>query len=307
MSTPQVAAKHRPDAGLGVPWGAVTAFLLPALTFFFFLTAYPAFKTLWNSFHSVLPRGDEFLGLANYAELIRDGIFWRAVGNTFIWAGVSPVLEVTIATLLALAIYAKVPGSRFFRVVWFAPVLFSFIVVGILWTWIYNFDWGPINTALRAVGLETWARPWLSDTKTALGALIFVTTWMWVGFNMVVMLAAIHSVPAEVIEAAELDNCGWGAKLIFVILPLVRGTVLNLLILSFIGKMKIFDLVWVTTKGNPLWATETVSTYTFKRAFEWSTFDLGYPSTIATVWFVIVVGAVLLITRLFRVNQKLEF
>ena len=74
---------------------------------------------------------------------------------------------------------------------------------------------------------------------------------MWVGFNMVVLLAALHSLPKEVIEAAELDNCGWGAKLVFVILPLVRATLLNLIVLSFIGKMKIFDLVWITTKGNP--------------------------------------------------------
>ena len=95
------------------------------------------------------------------------------------------------------------------------------------------------------------------------------------------------------IEAAELDNCGWGGKLVFVILPLIRATLLNLIVLSFIGKMKIFDLVWITTKGDPLWATETVSTYVYKRAFEWTTFDLGYPSTIAAVWFVIVLATVL--------------
>jgi ABC-type sugar transport system permease subunit len=130
---------------------------------------------------------------------------------------------------------------------------------------------------------------------------------MWTGFNMVVLLAALHSLPKEVIEAAELDNCGWGQKLVFVILPLVRPTLLNLLVLSFIGKMKIFDLVWITTKGGPLWSTETVSTYVYKRAFEWSTFDLGYPSAIATIWFVIVLGAVLTLTYAFRLREKLEY
>jgi multiple sugar transport system permease protein/raffinose/stachyose/melibiose transport system permease protein len=130
---------------------------------------------------------------------------------------------------------------------------------------------------------------------------------MWVGFNMVVLLAALHSLPREVLEAAELDNCGWGSKLVFVILPLIRATLLNLIVLSFIGKMKIFDLVWITTKGNPLWATETVSTYVYKRAFEWTTFDLGYPSTIAALWFVIVLAAVLTLTWLFRLREKLEY
>jgi multiple sugar transport system permease protein/raffinose/stachyose/melibiose transport system permease protein len=295
------------DTGLKRPWGTIAAFLLPALTVYVAFTAYPAFRTIWNSFHKVLPRREEMIGLANYAELARDDIFWRAVRNTVTWACMSPLIEVSVALVLALALYAKVPGARFFRVAWFTPVLMSYVVVGILWLWIYNFDWGPVNAALRALGLDGWAKAWLGDPKTALPSLIFVTSWMWVGFNMVVLLAALHSLPREVIEAAELDNCGWGAKLGFVIFPLIRATLLNLCVLSFIGKMKIFDLVWITTKGNPLWATETVSTYVYKRAFEWTTFDLGYPSTIAAVWFVIVLAAVLALTWLFRLREKLEY
>jgi ABC-type sugar transport system permease subunit len=123
----------------------------------------------------------------------------------------------------------------------------------------------------------------------------------------VVLLAALHSLPSEVIEAAELDNCGWWGKLVYVIVPLTKATLLNLLVLSFIGKMKIFDLVWITTKGGPLWSTETVSTYVYKRAFEWNTFDLGYPSAIAAVWFVIVISAVLGLSWLLRHGEKLEY
>ena len=285
------------------PYGTIFAFLLPALTLYTAFTAYPFFRTLWNSFHKVLPRRSEFVGLENYATLASDEFFWRAVRNTLIWASTSPLFEVTIALLLALALYAKVPGARFFRVAWFTPVLMSYVVVGILFVWIYNYDWGPVNAALRWLGLGDLARAWLGNPNTALPALIAVTTWMWTGFNMVVLLAALHSLPKEVIEAAELDNCGWGQKLVFVILPLVRPTLLNLVVLSFIGKMKIFDLVWITTKGGPLWSTETVSTYVYKRAFEWSTFDLGYPSAIATAWFVIVLGAVLTLTYAFRLRE----
>ena len=267
------------DTGQRPPWRAITAFLLPAFVVYTALTAYPVVRTFWNSLHKVLPnRPDEFIGLANYVELIaRDDIFWKAVRNTMVWACASPLFEVAIALLLALALYAKIPGSRFFRVAWFTPVLMSYVVVGILWVWIFNYDWGAVNALLRFVGLESWTRAWLGNPRTALPSLIFVTTWMWTGFNMVVLLAALHSLPTEVIEAAELDNCGWGAKLWHVMIPLILPTLLNLLVLSFIGKMKIFDLVWITTKGGPLWSTETVSTYVYKRAFEWSTFDLGYP------------------------------
>jgi ABC-type sugar transport system permease subunit len=290
------------------PWGAISAFLLPAFTVYAALTAYPVLRTFYNSFHRVLPRkGDELVGLANYAELARDELFWRAVRNTIAWACASPLAEVTIALLLAVALYSRIPGMRFFRIAWFTPVLMSYIVVGIIWVWIYNYDWGAANAILRAVGLDRLARAWLGDPRVALPALIFVTSWMWAGFNMVVLLAALHSLPAEVVEAAELDNCGWAGKLWFVIIPLIKPTILNLLVLSFIGKMKIFDLVWITTKGGPLWSTETVSTYLYKRAFEWTTFDLGYPSTIATVWFVIVLAAVLGLTWLLRSRERLEY
>jgi len=292
---------------LRTPWRAVTVFLLPACTLYVAFTAYPVLRTLWNSVHSVLPAKETFVGLANFAELVQDEIFWRAVRNTLIWACTSPLFEVSIALTLALALYAKIPGARFFRIAWFTPVLMSYVVVGIIWAWIYNYDWGAVNYGLRAIGLDSWTRAWLGKPATALPALIFVTTWMWTGFNMVVLLAALHSLPSEVIEAAELDNCGWWSKLVFVIIPMIRATLLNLIVLSFVGKMKIFDLVWITTKGGPLWSTETVSIYVYKRAFEWNTFDLGYPSAIASVWFVIVLGSVLTLTMLFRQREKLEY
>jgi ABC-type sugar transport system permease subunit len=289
------------------PWGAIVAFLLPAFTIYMALTAYPVLRTFVNSFESVLPKREEFVGLANYAALLRDDIFWRSVGNTFIWACVSPLAEVSIALLLALALYAKIPGMRFFRIAWFTPVLMSYVVVGIVWVWIYNYDWGAANAILRVLGLDRFVQAWIGNPKTALPSLIFITTWMWTGFNMVVLLAALHSLPSEVIEAAELDNCGWGAKLWHIIIPMVKPTLLNLIVLSFIGKMKIFDLVWITTKGGPLWSTETVSTYVYKRAFEWTTFDLGYPSAIAAAWFVIVLAAVLVLTRVLRQRDRLEY
>jgi ABC-type sugar transport system permease subunit len=289
------------------PWGAILAFLLPAFTVYTALTAYPVLRTFWNSFHRVLPRAEEYLGAANYAALAQDEIFWRAVRNTFTWASISPLVEVSIGLLLALALYARVPGMRFFRIAWFTPVLMSYVVVGIIWVWIYNYDWGAANALLRSLGLGNLAQAWIGDPKIALPSLIFITSWMWSGFNMVVLLAALHSLPSEVIEAAELDNCGWGAKLFHVIIPLIKPTLLNLLVLSFIGKMKIFDLVWITTKGGPLWSTETVSTYLYKRAFEWTSFDLGYPSTIAAVWFVIVLCAVLVLTWLLKTRDRLEY
>jgi raffinose/stachyose/melibiose transport system permease protein len=293
---------------LSRPMGAIVSFLLPAMTVYVAFTAYPVLRTLYNSFHHVLPgRPNAFIGSENYIQLFNDGFFWQAVKNTLVWAFTAPLLEQVLAILLALALYAKIPGARFFRIVWFTPVLMSFVVVGIIWMWIFNYDWGVVNVILRALGLGGWVHSWLGEPSTALPSLIFVTTWMWTGFNMVVLLAALHSLPSEVLEAAELDNCSWMKKLWFVIIPLIRPTILNLVVLSFVGKMKVFDLVWIMTKGGPLWSTETVSTYVYKRAFEWNTFDLGYPCAIASVWFLIVLAGVLLLTFVFRQRGKLEY
>ncbi len=293
----------------GNPWGVIMAFLMPALLFYVFFTAYPVLRTFYNSFHIIRPNaGDEFVGLANFIELFTDdSIFRKAVINTFIWASVAPVIDIVLGLVLATCLYIKIPFSRFFRVAWFSPVLISYVVVGVIWMWIYNYDWGVVNNMLRAVGLEDWALVWLGNPKVALWALILVDAWKWVGFHMVVCLAALSSLPDEVLEAAELDNCGWTSKLLFIMVPMIRTTLINLLILSFIGKMKVFDLVWIMTKGGPLWSTETLSTYVYKRAFEWSTFDLGYPSAIAVTSFIMVLGFVLLFSWLFRQRQKLEF
>lgn len=285
------------------------AFLAPALLVYVLFTAYPVLRTFYNSVHKIVPgRSGTFVGLANYVELFtRDATFWKAVTNTLVWATVEPLLDVGVGLLLALCLYAKVPFGRLFRVLWFTPVLLSYVVVGIVWMWIYNYDWGMLNTVLRGIGLGSLAHTWTGDPKTALWALIFTQLWMWTGFNMVVCLAALSALPSEVLEAAELDNCGWFKKLIFVMIPMIRPTLLNLLILAFIGKMRIFDLVWIMTSGGPLWSTETVATYVYKRAFAWNTFDLGYPSAIATVWFVVVLAFVLTLHLALRQRQKLEY
>lgn len=293
----------------GTPWGTIMVFLTPALLIYLAFTAYPVARTFYNAVHIIRPRGsDVFVGLDHFYSLFtNDALFTKAVTNTMIWAGVAPVLDVGVGLVLAFALYSQVPFARFFRVAWFTPVLISYVVVGILWMWIYNYDWGLLNAFLRAVGLESWAHAWIGSPDTALWAIIFTHTWKWAGFNMVVCLAALSALPREVLEAAALDSCNWLKRFWFVMIPMIRPTLVNLLILSLIGKMKVFDLVWIMTQGGPLWSTETVSTYVYKRAFNWSTFDLGYPSAIAVVWFVVVLVFVLGLKVAFRQRDKLEY
>jgi raffinose/stachyose/melibiose transport system permease protein len=296
------------DARRSAP-GVIFILIGPALFLYLAFTLYPVLRTFWNSVHSVKPRGVEvWAGLNNFSELLaHDKVFWTAVGNTVTFTLVATVVDVVGGLLLALCLFATVPLARFLRVVWFTPVLMSYVVVGVIWVWIFDYDWGTLNTLLRWLGLDGLAQSWLGDPRWALWAVMIAHIWKWLGFNMIIFLAALYALPGEVLGAAELDNCGWFAKLVYIIIPMLRTTMINLMVLSFIGKMMIFDLIWIMTAGGPLWSTETVSTYVYKRAFDWNTFDLGYPSAIAVVWCVMILLFVMLLNSLTRQRDRLEF
>jgi ABC-type sugar transport system permease subunit len=299
---PAIGARHASRA-------TIAAFLGPVLVIYAGFIFYPVIRTFYNSLHTVGPQNTAtFVGLGNFTQLLtQDPTFWRAVGNTALFTVVGTLADVAGGLLLALCLFSRAPFQRLLRVIWFTPVLMSYVVVGIIWVWLYDYDWGLINTILRWVGLGALEQSWLGDPHTALWAVLTTHLWKWLGFNMIICLAALYALPGEVLGAAELDACGWFAKLVYIIIPMLRPTLVNLLVLSFIGKMMMFDLVWIMTDGGPLWATETVSTYVYKRAFNWNTFDLGYPSAIAVLWSIMIIAFVVLMTRLLRQRERLEF
>jgi ABC-type sugar transport system permease subunit len=304
-----ITGRPAPAGARDASWRLAALFLGPAIVLTLAFTVYPVLRTVYNSVHHVGPNNAiSFIGLQNYAELFsRDPVIWRAVLHTAVFSFVATIGDVFGGLVLALCLFAHAPFTRTLRVIWFTPVLMSYVVVGIIWGWIYDFDWGAVNIALGWLGLESWQHAWLGEPATALWAVMVAHLWKWLGFNMIVFLAALHALPADVLGAAELDNCGWLSRTVYVIVPMLRGPLVSLLILSFIGKMMIFDLVWIMTGGGPLWSTETVSTYVYKRAFDWNTFDLGYPSAIAVIWFVIILAFVAAATALLRPRSRLEF
>jgi len=293
------------------PWGSIAMFLCPALFFYFAFIIYPVLVTFFNSFHILrqdLGLTYQFVGLQHFKEILGgDEVFWKAATNSLTWGIVAPIIDMPLALTLALLLHAKVPFARFFRTVWFTPLLMSYPVVGVIWLWVYNYDWGMANLVLRAIGLGRYAEAWLANPVTALPALILVTTWMFTGFHMVVLLTALHTIPQEYLEAAWVDGADRWQRTFHIVIPLLRPTLVNLAILDFIGKMKQFALVWVMTRGGPMRGTETVATYVIKRAFEWRTLDLGYPSAIAVIWFVIIFGLSYGLTRFLQRREALEF
>lgn len=271
---------------------AIIIFIAPTLLFFCTFIIKPVVTSIIYSFMKVDVFGAnmtmEFVGLKNFIEVFHDEVFWRSARNTIIWAITSPLLEIPLGLILALALQTKMRGARFFRAAWFTPVLLPQVVVGIIWAWIFNSEWGLLNKLLGLLHLSVLEHAWLGDPNTALFSLIFVTTWVWAGFNMILLLAAVSSVSQDITEAAKIDGAGYWYTVFYVVIPIIKPVILNAMILCFIGKMKVFDLIWVTTKGGPLWATETVATYTVKRAFYWGTFEKGYPSAMAAMWFLVI-------------------
>ena len=277
------------------PWGAILLFLGPTMIYYCIFTIYPFFASIYYSVTSITPVGGRltisFVGLQNYIAIFRDDmVFRQAVRNSLTWALVGPMLEMAVGTVLAVVVYFKVPFHRFYRVAWFTPMLVSGVIVGIVFRWVFDYDWGLLDSALRAVGLDRLALNWLGRLDTPIWVVISVHFWATIGYSFVLLLAGLSAVPLDLMEAAYIDGASRVRAVWHVLLPLLRPTWVTVLVLSFMGKMNAFNVVWVLTNGGPMHASETVATYIQKRAFGWSTLDLGYPAAMSVLWF----GAVLI-------------
>ena len=238
-----------------------------------------------------------FVGFQNYIDLFSDDVFLQAVKNTSIWGILGPAVEMITSLTLALVVFFGTPLKRFFRTAWFLPVLVSGVIVGLVFRWIFNFDWGLVNTILRTVGMHSLALNWLGRRDTPLYVVIFVHWWATFGNSFILLLAGLTAIPQELLEAAEIDGANRLQVISKIIFPLLLPIFITVLILSFMGKMRTFNVVWVLTQGGPVHASETVATYVQKRAFHWNSIDLGYPSAMAVFWFVVVLISVTLIKR----------
>lgn len=293
----------------GKPWGAIALFLAPVMLYYAVFILYPVVMSFVYSFYTIEPVAGQvvstFVGFKNFIDLFSDEIFLQGVKNTIIWATVGPALEMLLATSLAFVVYFRAPLWRQYRIAWFTPYLVSGVIVGLVFRWIFNYEWGLINEALRMVGLGDWALNWLGRRDTALGVVIFVHLWATFGYSFILLLAGLSSTSEEVIEAAYIDGASKLKVCWYVLLPLLRPTLVTVLVLSFIGKMRAFHVPWVLTGGGPMHASETVATWVQRRAFGWNTLDLGYPAAMAVAWFGVVAVGVALINRWMKSRSDL--
>jgi raffinose/stachyose/melibiose transport system permease protein len=271
----------------GPPWW----FVLPALVLYGFVVLVPSGRgvvyafTNWNG----LGRAWRFIGLANFHQILHDAAARGAVRQTLIIAVAVMVIQNAVGLALALGVRSHIKSRGVLRVLLFAPAVMTPVVTAALWKYILAPD-GALNSLLGAVGLTSWQQGWLGSQALALWCVVGVIVWQFAGYSMVIFLAGMQNIPAEIDEAAAVDGAGPVRRFWHIILPLLRPAITINLMLSIIGGLKLFDQVWVMTAGGPGDATETLSTLIYKSAFQFDEFAYSIALAIVLAAFVAVIS-----------------
>lgn len=273
-------------------------FLAPSLVLFGVFIYYTLGFNLYLSFTSwnFISPDRKFNGLENYQRMFSDARFWKVVVNTFYYAVADVVLSMVLGLGLALLLNRTIRFRGFFRTLIFSPYVTTIAAVSLLWIWIFDPVYGPINNALALLGI-TGPR-WLASTTWAMPAIIIMSVWRTMGYTMVIFLAGLTSIPRDLYEAAEIDGAGSWTTFRYITLPLLSPTTFFVLVTSLIGALQVFDAVAVMTAGGPVDATKVFNYYIYEQAFV--TFRAGYASAVATVLFAIILLLTLLQVRLSR-------
>ena len=261
-------------------------FSLPALIYMMVFIGYPMIQNLILSLKNVdvytfaKPDAQAFVGLQNYKELFTDAnsILSKSILNTLIFTVGSIFFQFIIGFGLALLFNQKFPGSSFFRGVTMISWLLPVTVAGLLFKFMFQLNGGIINQFLMLAHLIKQPVEWLLNGNTAMAAIITANIWIGIPFNMMLILTGLTTVPEEIYESASLDGANKLQKLVYITIPMIKPAIMSVLTLGFVYTFKVFDLVWVMTKGGPINSTELVSTYAYRLSFEEFQFSRGAAS-----------------------------
>lgn len=263
-------------------------FLLPALIMLGLTVFYPALQAFFLSFTKYeydLTQPPVWIGLKNFQRLWQDPIFWQTFRNTFLYlVCVVPIL-VSLPLALAILVNRKLRGIRWFRVAYYTPVVISMVVAGIAWKWLYA-DNGLLNQLLQVIKLPSV--PWLTSPDLALFSVMIVTIWKGLGYYMVIYLAGLQTIPQDLYEAAAIDGSDGLKKHWDITVPLMRPYLLLVAVISAISATKVFEEVYVMTRGGPNHASETLVFYLYNKAF--GELEMSYACTIGLVMFLMILG-----------------
>lgn len=287
-------------AGL-VPFG----FLLPAIAVTAAIVLFPVAQTVWLSFQSYViydPDATEFVGWGNYVALLRDEVFWISLRHSLVWivgvVGLQFLLGLVAALLLNESFWWRGLARALVVIPWALPS----VIIGLMWTWMYDFNVGVINDLLLRFGLIDQPVAWLARPDTALGAIMLALVWQGFPFFAVTLLAGLQTVPSELYEAAEIDGAGRWRRFVSITLPSIADVIATALLLRTIWVANSLDVILVMTGGGPGYATHTLPLYAFLRAY--SGMEFSYGAALAIVLTLMLLAVVWLYVR--RASRDLD-
>ena len=276
-------------------WFVAPALLVIAIFFLLPVIAALAMSVTDFDIYALADPGNlRFVGLANYVRLVGNPLFWQALGNTFYFVLVGVPLSIGIS--LAAALLLNSPFARFtpfFRTALFAPVVTTLVAVAVIWRYLFSTRYGFINYALGSLGISPI--DWLGDPHWSMPAIIVFAVWKNFGYNMIILLAGLQTIPAELYEAARIDGASAWRQLRSITLPLLSPVLLLVGILTVAGYFQLFAEPYVMTQGGPLQSTVSVLYFMYEEGFKW--WNLGSASAVAFVLFIIIFAVTLLQMR----------
>jgi raffinose/stachyose/melibiose transport system permease protein len=269
---------------------AAYLFLLPALVVYLVFVFWPVIQSIYFGFFEWNGLGKEmtFIGLRNYVDMfLHDEVFQLSLRNSM----VATLILALVPTALGLgfaALFSNLRGGGFYRSSIFLPYLVSMVAVGTIWSWIYNPRIDAPGIMLQAIGLESLMHDWLGEQATAFAAAMVPGIWRFTGFAIVIFYAAIQTIPVDLYEAARVDGASPWQNFWHITVPLVRQAMIIVVVWMTMDALKLFDLIFVLTRGNPNHATEVIATWMFANTFRH--YKMGYGAAMAVVLFLMILG-----------------
>lgn len=275
-------------------------FILPSLIVFSIFMWFPLLFAFFISFHKWGIVGKpEFNGFANYISVLEDATFITALKNTVIYTTGTVPLALIAAFFLALILNKKLKGVTFFRGVYFFPVVVSFVVAALTWQWMYQTDSGIINYLLSIVHIGKIE--WLTNPGVAIWAIILMSVWKTLGYYMIIFLAGLQGIPSHTYEAATIDGVNRWQKLAKITVPLMKPTILFCLIIAMINSFKVFDQVYIMTKGGPGESTLMLVQYIYDTAFQ--LMKMGYGCCVGIIFFIMILIITIFQLKIFKTEE----
>ncbi|MFC4777068.1 carbohydrate ABC transporter permease [Paenibacillus sp. GCM10023252] len=260
-------------------------FLIPACIILGAFIFYPMLNAIYLSLTDYnMVTEENFVGAANYKELFGSDYFWKTLVNTFLYLIVVVPSLVFLPIFMAILVNQPLKGIGIFRSAYYIPVVTSMVVVGIIWKWVYA-DQGILNYMLQELNIINGPVHWLTSTSTAIYAVMAVTVWKGLGYYMVIYLAGLQSIPADLYEAATVDGASKWKQIFHITIPMLYPSIVLVSIMSSISAMKVFEEIYVMTAGGPLNSTKTIVFYIYEEAFD--NLNMGLASAAGVVLFLI--------------------